>query len=304
MNSPISSQEIQESAVFEIIDVEQGSPEWHALRKTKITATDSCVIMGASHWKTKTQLYHEKLSNDPPMTPNARMQRGIDLEPVARDLFNFKMSMDYKSAVGIRGWAMASFDGMTPNWEYVIPLSRSIVEIKCPGEKDHAIALQGKVPDHYYPQLQHQMYVSGVKEAFYFSFDGIDGESITVKRDDKYIEKMLIEEKKFYDCLMNKTPPEPEEGDYIEREDDLWQQCASKWKYVMNSIKGLEKEEEELRNQLIFLSGESNTKGAGISLCQVLRKGNVDYAKIPQLKGIDLDQFRKGSSNSWRISCA
>ena len=44
-------------------EMQQGTPEWLALRKTKITATDACVIMGSSRWKTKTQLYREKLSD-------------------------------------------------------------------------------------------------------------------------------------------------------------------------------------------------------------------------------------------------
>jgi hypothetical protein len=67
-------------------------------------------------------------------------------------------------------------------------------------------------------------------------------------------------------------------------------------------MKELEMIEEDLRKQLIFLSGESNSKGAGISLCQIQRKGNVDYAKIPELKNVNLDKYRKESINSWRIS--
>jgi putative phage-type endonuclease len=274
----------------------QGTPEWHALRKTKITATDACTIMGASHWKTRIQLYHEKLSPTEHLTINERMQRGIDLEPIARDLFDMKAGLETYPKVIVKDWAMASLDAMSICGKY-------IVEIKCPGEKDHSIALSGKVPDHYYPQLQHQLYVTGVQFAYYFSFDGIDGAIVEVPRDDDYIEKMIIEEKKFYDCLINKTPPEPQEGDYIERSDDVWNQCVNAWKSVTDEIKSLEKQEEELRKQLIFLSGESNSKGAGISLCQVNRKGNVDYTKIPQLKGVDLEIYRKPSTNSWRITC-
>jgi putative phage-type endonuclease len=281
----------------ELIDVEQGCPEWHALRKTKITATDAAVIMRANHWKTRIQLYHEKVSNDTGHAPNERMQRGIDLEPIARDLFNLKTGWKMKPAVLVNDWMMASLDGRDDS-------VGCIVEIKCPGEKDHATALQGKIPDHYYPQLQHQIYVAEVTTAFYFSFDGMDGVTVKVKRDDKYIEKMIDEERKFYECLVNKTPPEPDEGDYVERDDDLWHETAAKWMLVTNSIKEMERQEQDLRKQLVFLSGESNTKGAGISLCQINRRGVVDYSKIPQLRGLDLDQYRKESTNSWRITCA
>lgn len=278
-------------------ELNQGSPEWHALRKTKITATDAAIIMGASHWKTRIQLYHEKLSDDSPTPPNERMQRGIDLEPVARELFSLTHGIMIEPKVVIKDWAMASLDGI----DY---LGKTIVEIKCPGEKDHSIALSGKVPDHYYPQLQHQMYVCDVPEMYYFSFDGVDGVTVKVPRDEEYIGKMITEEFKFYMCLQEKKPPEPQEGDYLERNDEIWEQCASQWMSITSQIKDLEKEEEELRKQLIFLSGESNTKGGGISLCQVIRKGNVEYAKIPELKGVNLDQYRKGSISSWRLTCA
>jgi len=278
-------------------DLKQGSHEWHALRKTKITATDAPIIMGVSHWKTKIQLYHEKMSSTQLHYINERMQRGIDLEPIARDLFILQTGIQVEPKVVVKDWAMASLDGISN-------LGTCVVEIKCPGEKDHAIALSGKVPDHYYPQLQHQMYVCDVFKIFYFSFDGVDGVVVEVERDDEYIEKMIEEEFKFYQCLINKTPPEPSEDDYIQREDELWQECASDWLSVSSQIKTLEKEEEQLRKQLIFLSGQHNTKGSGISLCQVNRKGNVDYAKIPELKGVDLEKYRKGSISTWRITCS
>lgn len=279
------------------IDYIQGSSEWLALRKKKITATDASVIMGASHWKTKIQLYYEKKSNTPPAPANDRMQRGIDLEPIARDLFTIKTGIHVEPKVVVKDWAMASLDGISACGNY-------LVEIKCPGEKDHAFAVSGKVPDHYYPQLQHQMWICDLEQMYYFSFDGADGVLVTVDRDYIYCGKMIDEEMKFYECLVNNIPPEPVEGDYIERNDDLWQQCAIRWKSVNESMKRLEKEEEDLRKQLIFLSGESNTKGAGISLCQVTRKGTVDYAKIPELKHVDLDKYRKGTISSWRITAS
>ena len=273
----------------------QGTEEWFKLRKTKITATDACAIMGVDPWKTRLQLYHEKLSDDPPKPPTERMQRGIDLEPIARSLYNLQTGWNMQPEVIEKGFVMASLDGRDQD-------SGRILEIKCPGEKDHAIALAGNIPDHYYPQLQHQMYVAGVCIMDYFSFDGIEGVIVTVKRDDEYIEKMLKAAEDFYECLVNKTPPEPCERDYIQRDDPVWQQCTLRLKSLVDMIKDLEIEEQEVRKQLVFLSGESNSKGAGISLCKVIRKGNIDYSLVPQLKGIDLEPYRKASSSSWRVT--
>lgn len=274
----------------------QGSQEWLDLRKTKITATDSATILGLNPWKTRLQLYYEKTSDDPPRSPNEAMIRGLELEPIARDLFKIKTGYNMQPRVVIKDWAMASLDGINSLNE--------ILEIKCPGDKVHAVAVAGNIPEYYYPQLQHQMYVCDSQKAFYFSFNGADGVIIDVKRDNEYIEKMVDQELNFYQCLINKTPPEPQENDYIQRNDVLWSQCAYEYKTVSEMIKRLEKKEDDIRKQLIFLSGESNTKGAGISLCNVHRKGTVDYSKVPELKGVNVEKYRKPSSSNWRITCA
>lgn len=151
--------------------------------------------------------------------------------------------------------------------------------------------------------MQHQIWVSGLSGISYFSFDGFDGIDIEVQRNEQYIQKMIEKEYEFYLNLKNKTPPERSEDDYIERNDELWERHVLAWKSLKEQITKLEKQEEEARRELIFLSGESNTRGSGISLCQIQRKGNVDYSQIPQLKGIDLEVYRKPSSSSWRISC-
>lgn len=283
--------------------LQQGSLEWLALRKTKITATDAVVILGISPWKTKLQLFNEKRSKDNHNFTNSAMQRGLDLEEPAREFFTLKTGIklipkdDPRNVVihPKNDWMMASFDGISECGQYTL-------EIKCPGEKDHSIALSGKTPDHYFPQLQHQIEVKKPLKHFYLSFDGFDGPILEVKPDLEFIDKMLIEEKKFYDCLMTNTPPELSQSDYIERSDEDWIDCALEWKFITDKIKQLEKEEENLRNNLIFLSQGSNTRGAGISVCCIERRGAVDYSKIKELKGVDLEKYRKPSSISYRIA--
>lgn len=273
----------------------QGTPEWHKLRKGKITATDAVVIMGMSPWKTRLQLYKEKKSNKPPEPANYAQQRGIDLESVARELFNKETGWNMQPEVVINEWAMASLDGRDAS-------IGAILEIKCPGKKDHDIALQGNVPDHYYAQLQHQMWVAGTFNVFYYSFDGVAGVTVRVKRDEEYIQSMIPKLYEFYLQLENNTPPEPVDRDYLEKDNDtIWRQCALKWKSTQEQIKALERDAEELKQQLIFLSGESNAKGAGISISQITRKGSVQYVKMPQLKGVDVEPYRSASSTYWKI---
>ena len=278
------------------IEMTQGSPEWLKLRKKKITATDAPIIMMESPWKTPLQLYNEKISDKSFQQSNERMQRGLDLEPIARDLFNQRTGCHMEPSILVDDWAMASLDGIDTAME-------RILEIKCPGEKDHSLAKQGKIPDHYFPQLQHQLYVSGYNEGFYFSFDGADGIIVPFSRNEEYIKNMVNEEHKFYDLLQSKTPPPLCERDYVERHDVVWQEYAFRWKKLNESIKQMEEEEEKIRNHLIFLSGPNPSRGGGISLCSYQRKGNVDYVKVPELKNVDLEPYRKASTTAWRITC-
>ena len=275
----------------------QGSDEWLQMRKSKIGASDASAILGISPWKSALKLWEEKLSMTTQTFKSSSMQRGIDLEPMARELFTAKTGIEINADVRFSNkyeWMMASLDGIDVK-------NSHIVEIKCPNSKDHSIAVSGKIPDHYYPQLQHQMAVCEVDEMFYFSFDGFDGVIVKVKRDDEYIENLIQKEQEFYECMINRTPPKSSEINYQERHDDEWMKYASKWKSLNESIKQLDKEEKIVREKLIELSGESSSRGQGISLCRVERKGTIDYSAIPQLKNVDLEKYRKPSSLQWRI---
>jgi len=188
---------------MEIFNILQGSSEWHELRNSKIGASDAPVIMGVSPWRTIEELWREKLGLVERMPPTYFQQRGLMLENFARQYFYLITGYETYPSVYISSeneFMMASLDGVTKD-------EKLILEIKCPGKFDHETALSGKIPEKYYPQLQHQMYVTHLDVCHYLSFDGAEGPIIKVKRDDVYIEKMIEKEKKFYDCVQNLTWP-------------------------------------------------------------------------------------------------
>jgi putative phage-type endonuclease len=273
-----------------------------------ITATDAAAIMGMNPWKTPLKLFKEKGEDIlSPTLMSPAMQRGIDLEPLARDYFTMMTGIKLIPKEDARNvvihpqnqWMMASFDGVSECGEVTI-------EIKCPGlnSEDHALAARREISGLYIPQNQHQMECKRPRVHFYMVFDGFTGQYFEVKKDEAFCKKMLAAELEFYTLLNNKTPPEPTDGDYNETQDTIWLHIAEKIRRRRELYKELEREDEEDKNTLISIGGGSNTRGGGISLCQISRKGNVDYAKIPALKGVDLEQYRKQSSTSWRINVA
>jgi predicted phage-related endonuclease len=91
-------------------------------------------------------------------------------------------------------WASASLDGLDIQRKF-------IVEIKCPGAKNHQLAVDGIVPAHYYAQIQHQLDCCDLDDAFYFSYDGNKGVMIEVRRDKGFIENMFDKERVFWDSI-------------------------------------------------------------------------------------------------------
>jgi len=266
----------------------QQTPEWLELRRKKIGASDAPCIMGVSPWKTPYELWLEKLTGKE-QSQTWAMKEGIRKEEEARTEFEKQTGIIVFPKVLISDkydWMMASLDGIDIEHE-------NAVEIKCPGKTDHECALSGKIPEKYYPQLQHQMCVANLKKIFYFSYGYNSSKLIEIYRDDDYISKMLKEEIKFLECLNNHIPPELSEKDYQERNDEIWQQTAQKWLSLSSQIKSLEKEEQDVRKILENMSGQSNTKGAGISVSKIIRRGNIDYSSIPELHEINLEKYRK-----------
>lgn len=179
----------------QFLDIEQGSQDWLELRKTKITATDAAVILGENPWKTAETLFLEKTGQLECVKKSKAMQRGLDLEPIARKLFKVQTRLEMHPQVIVKGFLMASLDGMTED-------KKTAVEIKCPGPKDHFFAEDKTVPPYYFAQLQHQMFVADLPKIYYYSFDGLDGIYFEVPRDDAYIENMLEKERAFYEKML------------------------------------------------------------------------------------------------------
>lgn len=188
---------------MQLIKIAQGTAEWIKFRRTHIGASDAPCIMGESPWKSIFKLYEEKLFGFED-EENIYMKRGKELEPLALECFEKETGLTMFSMMFTHDnyeWMSASYDGITLNQD-------SILEIKCPGAKDHHFAEVNKmVPKKYKAQLQHQIFISGLDFSFYYSFDGKKGIILEVKRDQEFIEKMLEKELDFWNCLQTLTPP-------------------------------------------------------------------------------------------------
>jgi putative phage-type endonuclease len=283
-----------------MLALEQQTDEWLETRKRKIGASDAPVIMEVSPWKTPYKLWAEKVGIENDTFVSKHMQEGINKEPEARENFIKKTNIYVYPKVVFHDsydWMMASLDGIDME-------AKHIVEIKNVNAVDHAVAQTGKVPEKYYPQLQHQLEVTGLDMAYYFSYRNGDGVIVEVGRDDKYINELLEKEKSFFACMQDFIAPNLTKKDYVEVDDENFCKIVSDLKTVQKNLALLTKQEEMIKKELIHmceLNNYTNIKCDKMQISKCMRKGNIEYSKIEQLKKIDLEIFRKKPTQYWRV---
>jgi putative phage-type endonuclease len=279
------------------LDIAQRSPEWLKMRQEKIGASDAPVIMEVSPWSTPYKLWEQKVLGKRTET-NAAMERGTDMEQAAREQFEADTGFLIVPCVVLHpkhDWMVASLDGLDVE-------EKNIVEIKCPGREDHAVAKQGLVPSKYIPQLMHQMEVCEMDKAYYYSFTGQEGVIVILKRDEAYISKMLEAEKEFLQHLQELTPPRFSDKDIVRRQDVEWVRASEAWRDLSVQMEELERQMKNTRETLITLANNQCCQGEGVRLTRSISKGRIDYSSVPQLNNVNLDQYRKEPVESWRIS--
>lgn len=279
-----------------IIPLQQGSESWHEYRKTRIGASDCPCIMGVG-FKTPLQLWKIKLGLVKEQVTE-HMQRGLDLEPIARESFMKKLDLYvYPCVVESKElpWQFASLDGLSHD-------GKTAVEIKCPGEKDHNLALQGLIPEKYFPQLQHQLLVLNLEFMYYFSFSEKSSACVKVYADKEYQRELLKKEQDFYKRLITFEQPELTDRDYIQKTDHDFLYHVHEYRKLLTQEKQIEQLKESHRNAIIHLANKQNVEGGGIRVHQTTRKGLVDYNAIPELIGVDLEKYRRPNIESVRIT--
>jgi predicted phage-related endonuclease len=215
------------------------------------------------------------------------MQHGIDTEPVARAIYEKEKGVLMPSVLGEHDkyeFLKVSLDGMN---------GKVGLEIKCPSSpKDHDLAAQGQIPEKYYWQLVHQAHVADLEYIDYMSY--FRGHHV-ILRFDRILksEKELVKtELEFWDMVKSKTPPEATESDYQLITSPEMVAFADLFKSNKVLIDSLVEQQDELKKKLGGLTSGDPVLCGGIAIQVITRKGNVNYKAIPELKTIDLEQYR------------
>lgn len=284
--------------------LEQGSEEWIAYRRNLGNASEVSALFDCSPFEPKTalQLWEVK-KGFREIFVNKNMTRGNDLEPVAREVIEEKTGLCFEPTVMRKDRISASLDGITMQGDV-------ICEIKCPAKgKDSETWLHVEqnqsAPSHYYLQIQQQLYVSNADYCIFGVYDEEmnDVLLIEVKPDPAIIEEIIGAWEEFFEYLDSDTSPPPGSKDVIDLSgNEIWEDARLDYLIAKADADKAAKNLETAKARIITIANGRSTKGNGVTASHFYRKGSVDYKKVPELKGVPLDDYRKKPSPQWRIT--
>ena len=300
MNTTTTTPTATQTPNANIIQLTQGSPEWHAYRHSRRNASESAAVLGRSPWMSPHQLWLLKTGRAETKVTQV-MQRGTDMEPIARAAYEEQTGLVMQPLVLESGGYSASLDGMTLEGDLVL-------EIKCPlrgTRSDLWLDVSaGQVPEHYAIQVQHQLMVAGADLAHLWVFDGSKGILHAIARDEAVMSRIQEGWENYQDYLTGDTPPPLTDADTVLREDTAWLQAAAAFAEAKRATDLADAALAKARDELVALAYHPREQGAGVTVTRYWKVGSVSYAKIPALQGLDLSSYRSKAREEVRVTAA
>jgi len=289
---------------FKEIHIEQGTEEWLLYRRSHIMATDSAKIMNKNPWSSAYNCYIEKIEGKKNFITEA-MQRGMDLEPKARDCLieNFEVILKPKVFESVKHPFMgASLDAISDD-------NKILYEIKCVGEKTMQKALNGHVDPMYTIQCNKQMLIMGLKSMFlFYYYNNFLNHLIKIDIDETIIKAIIKSDTKFWnEHISPQVPPEKYGENYERIENEKANNLAQQWLEWHLKEKEAKNAKENILKQLEKYTDHKNCifPEVGLKYQVIERKGAVDWnmaCSTWEVTEEELDKFRKNKSNYQKLS--
>jgi putative phage-type endonuclease len=250
-----------------IVDVQQGSDQWHTLRRSKRPASMTPMVTGTSRFGGIAEAYDFFVRGEG-ATENAAMRYGREMEPKARAELELALQETGEPAVGYRGDYLASLDFYSRNW---------IVDIKCPYSGTMSptwkAAISGEIEPQYAEQLEHQYRVFGSDRiglyvwtpggAIFVEYKPDKGRWDNIRRAwDEFFEKYVSKRVRPTDCET--------------RDDSQWLSLAASLIETNAKVAELSAQADSIKRKLKELAGEASATGGGVTVRRYWRNQQID----------------------------
>lgn len=284
------------------IELEQGSPEWHAWRSTVGGASYAGAVLGISpHYPHNPAELYDVMTGRSQVYVNSAMRRGTAMEAEVRQRYEAAMGGAFPPACYQRWRLGASLDGRRGDVG---------AEIKMPAKGPESElwqgAASGQIPDSIMAQIQQQIWVAGLSRSnLIVGTDSQDLDQVVcVQPSEEWQERILAAWMDYWEYYDNFTRPPLHDA----RSDDAWMKAAAEWRAAKAVAKAAETREAAAREALIALAGDAESaRGGGVRAVRVETAGSVDYqraikALAPDMMPAALEEYRKPGRISYRIT--
>jgi putative phage-type endonuclease len=279
------------------VNFEQGSQAWKEYRFGKIGASDVPTIIGAEGaYRSYNDLLTEKITGVAPKV-NDFLERkfadGHEWEQVIRDQLKAE-GQNFIPCVAEHPDEprfIASLDGVCND---------TILECKFTESKKIIDQLYaGTIPEVYSSQIQWQFFVTGLSKALLCVV--YNGEMIkcAIDRNDAFIGQIVPIAVEFLEKIeIGALPMRGLETPMMMEIKNLKEEAQ----YLKGLAEKLEERAEHHAKSILDDLKAEHITGLGLTIQMVERQGSVEYKNIPELKGVDLEKYRKPSSRYLKIS--
>lgn len=280
--------------------MQQNTEAWLEWRGDALGSSDAPVLMGASPYATPYELWLEKTGRKEKEKEKFAFTMGHQAEPFIRAVAEERLGELFEPdclRCSEFPFMQASVDGRNIDTTHLMEIKVNPMDVhQLLPSKPEAI------PQMHFWQMQHQLIVTKADVCLYVSAPKMDNWE-DLKQDDLHIVPVRLSdaaaldliqaEGKFIELLATDTPPPLEERDGVHMKSAAWRRNAAQWLKLNNQIKALKQKQDRVAGRLKELSGGvAVARGYGAIVRNTVVKGNINYKKIPQLDGIDLDQYR------------
>lgn len=283
---------------MKVINLQQGTKEWHDYRQTKVGASEVSYLFNENPFcssKDQTKyLLGIKLGFNQ-IFVNSHMRAGNDNEAEIVAYVEEKYNIITQPLVAYDGDISASFDGITFEHD-------AVIEVKYSTDTFNHIRTHKTPPRNYYLQVQQQMLVSGAKTAYFASMnkDTREIEVCEVEADAKVQNEIKEKIKDFMEFMHSQEWTADDFNE--ERTDDEWASLVDDYKIAKLINDEAKQKLDEAKKRLIEASGGSNSKGFGCTVYKTKGRETINYKAIIDDAGLEIDdKYKKIGGESWSI---
>jgi predicted phage-related endonuclease len=158
------------------------------------------------------------------------------------------------------------------------------------------------VPIHVYWQVQHQLMVSGARQAHVYVYDGKLGHLVEQPAEPDCWDTIRQGWEAFDEYVRTDTPPPLGERDTRVRDDPQWEVAAASYIRLKAAAEAVTADLDAARQRLVALTEHTSEQGWGVTVTRFLKAGAVDYKRVPELAGVDLERYRGPTREEVRVT--